>query len=292
MQQTAQQPRSRRRMHTRSRWHCRPTDPAFPRTGPWMAARRRSAIVLGLLLVYVRELADAHLPQRRRCARRALGLPCLALMPAVAPRRLSGTSASRNMSHTGRISAARRAASRIARRPVAVRRSGHASSRLQRRRQGRARPRLRTPRPLAALNGERVIVVDCDVRAVLAQDSGGPTGPGSSTTCGSEATLAAGDPQRSATSGMDYIAGGGGRSQSLGLLMSAAMARLLQTLRHDYDLVLLDAPPVAGDHGCARVAGLADATLFCVRWRATPRDRPAMPSNCWRRRTPMWSAPP
>ena len=45
------------------------------------------------------------------------------------------------------------------------------------------------------------------------------------------------------------------------------MARLLQTLRQDYDLVLLDAPPAQAMTDARIVAGLADATLLCVRWR-------------------------
>ena len=71
---------------------------------------------------------------------------------------------------------------------------------------------------------------------------------------------------------MDYIPGGTGEANALGLLMSATMARLLQTLRQDYDLVLLDAPPAQAVTDARIVAGLADATLFCVRWRRTPRD--------------------
>ena len=54
--------------------------------------------------------------------------------------------------------------------------------------------------------------------------------------------------------------------------MSATMARLLQTLRQDYDLVLLDTPPAEAITDARIVAGLADATLFCVRWRATSRQ--------------------
>ena len=75
--------------------------------------------------------------------------------------------------------------------------------------------------------------------------------------------------------------------------MSATMARLLQTLRQDYDLVLLDTPPAQAITDARIVAGLADATLLCVRWRAhAARMSRCMPWNCWRRRTPTWSAPP
>jgi Mrp family chromosome partitioning ATPase len=57
----------------------------------------------------------------------------------------------------------------------------------------------------------------------------------------------------------------------LALFMSAAMGRLLATVRADYDLVLLDAPPVQAMTEARVVAAIADATLLCVRWRSTPR---------------------
>ena len=72
--------------------------------------------------------------------------------------------------------------------------------------------------------------------------------------------------------GVDFIASGHAEANALGLLMSATMARLLQTLRQDYDLVLLDTPPAEVITDARIVAGLADATLFCVRWRATSRQ--------------------
>ena len=69
--------------------------------------------------------------------------------------------------------------------------------------------------------------------------------------------------------GVDSIAPGTREANALGLLMSAAMADLLQMLRQDYDLVLLDTPPAEAITDARIVAGLADATLFCVRWRGT-----------------------
>jgi Mrp family chromosome partitioning ATPase len=50
------------------------------------------------------------------------------------------------------------------------------------------------------------------------------------------------------------------------------MAQLLHTLRQDYDLVLLDTPPAEAITDARIVAGMADATVFCVRWRATSRQ--------------------
>ena len=71
---------------------------------------------------------------------------------------------------------------------------------------------------------------------------------------------------------MDYHRRRQGETNALGLLMSATMAQLLQTLRQDYDLVLLDTPPAEAITDARIVAGLADATLLCVRWRRTSRN--------------------
>ena len=47
---------------------------------------------------------------------------------------------------------------------------------------------------------------------------------------------------------MDFIPSGKSEANALGLLMSATMARLLQSLGEDYDLVLLDTPAGRSDY--------------------------------------------
>ena len=71
--------------------------------------------------------------------------------------------------------------------------------------------------------------------------------------------------------GMAFIHAGNPRGDVLGLFMSEAMARLLATVRGQYDLVLLDAPPVQAMTEARVIAAIADATVLCVRWRSTPR---------------------
>jgi succinoglycan biosynthesis transport protein ExoP len=125
---------------------------------------------------------------------------------------------------------------------------------------------------LAAMNGEHVIVLDCDIRQPsFARLSQANPGPGLVDYL-QERASAADVCRKDTTTGMDYIPGGTGEANALGLLMSPAMARLLETLRQDYDLVLLDSPPAQAVTDARIVAGLADATLLCVRWHHTPRD--------------------
>ncbi len=156
--------RSKRRMRMRSRWRCRRTQPSFPRTVPLMAAAVAFGVLFGLLLVYLCGAGGRHLPQRRRYPRASLGLPCLALIRDIR-RRSAGAHEHRGLCRPQAAVAVRRAASRAAGRSVAV--AGPAAHRRDNR--GAARARARPPLPWrwgasTAMNGERVIVLDCDIR--------------------------------------------------------------------------------------------------------------------------------
>lgn len=75
--------------------------------------------------------------------------------------------------------------------------------------------------------------------------------------------------------GMGYImAGKMGKAGTAGadvlaLFLSDEMRRLLAEARDDYDLILLDAPPVEALTEARVAASLSDAVLMCVRWRST-----------------------
>jgi capsular exopolysaccharide synthesis family protein len=124
----------------------------------------------------------------------------------------------------------------------------------------------------ARLSGERVIAVECDLRQPsFARRMQAEGDVGLSDILKGEAALA--DAIRSdPLTGMDYLASGKPGGDLLRLFMSEAMARLLVTLRESYDLVLLDAPPAQAVTEARVIAAIADATLLCVRWRATPRE--------------------
>ncbi len=247
-----------------------PERPSFPRTGPLMAAAASFGVLFGLLLAYLFELADRSF-RSGDDIRTVLGLPCFALIPFI------------RHSARGQMSIDEYAA----RKPL--------SPLAEQLRSLRAGLSLRPDRPhiiaitaalpaegkttvtlglgrLAAMNGERVIVLDCDIRqSSLSRLTQANPGPGL-VDCLQERASVADVIRKDKTTGMDYIPGGTGEANALGLLMSATMARLLQTLRQDYDLVLLDAPPAQAVTDARIVAGLADATLVCVRWRHTSRE--------------------
>lgn len=50
------------------------------------------------------------------------------------------------------------------------------------------------------------------------------------------------------------------------------LARAIGRLRPDFDLIVLDGPPVLATADAAVVGRVADAVVYAVRWRRTPRD--------------------
>ena len=53
---------------------------------------------------------------------------------------------------------------------------------------------------------------------------------------------------------------------------TAGLRAALAALRHDYDLILVDAPPLAGDPAAADLAALADAVAVVARWDELMRE--------------------
>ncbi len=247
-----------------------PAQPSAPRTMPLMAASGVFAIVFGLLLVYLFELADGTF-RSGDDIRSVLGLPCFALIPRIGRRALGQFGIADYAAHkphsplAEQLRALRTGLWLWPNRPriVAVTAARPA--------EGKTTVALSLGR-LAAMNGARVVVLDCDIRKP-AHDRimHAETAPGIVDCLQGAAALADVIRKDSLTS-MDYLPAGRAKADALGLLMSAAMARLLQTLRQDYDLVLLDAPPAEAASDARIIAAAADATLLCVRWRSTPRD--------------------
>lgn len=76
--------------------------------------------------------------------------------------------------------------------------------------------------------------------------------------------------RRDGISGLDFLAAGrqAAEGQTLGGL-GAALGR--EGWRRDYDLILIDAPPLLASTDALQLAEIADGVLFCLRWRRTPR---------------------
>jgi len=73
-------------------------------------------------------------------------------------------------------------------------------------------------------------------------------------------------------SGADVIMARGKSPNPQDLLGSKQMQRLLDSLRPQYDMIIIDTPPVMAVADAAMVAAMADTSLYLVRWASTPRE--------------------
>ncbi|MBN9562712.1 MAG: polysaccharide biosynthesis tyrosine autokinase [Alphaproteobacteria bacterium] len=245
-----------------------PNEPSFPRWKLMLAAAAAFGVFFGLLLVWLLELADTSL-RSGDDVRARLGLPCFALVPQVSRRSLGWVRVAeygvyKPLSPFAEQLRALRAGLWLrARQPKVVAITAARPS------EGKTTVAVALGRS-AALNGERVVVVDCDIRQPsLAQllDMDGKSGLVDCLL--GHATLAE-IIQADELGSAAFIPAGSAEIDVAGLFTSDAMRKVLEQLRAEYDLVLLDAPPALAMTDARLLARLADATVLCVRWRQTP----------------------
>ena len=246
-----------------------PERPTSPQTAQLMLLACAAGAFGGLLAVYGRHLLDASVNSGEDI-RSATNLPCFALLPEVSKRQL------------GHL----RVEDYVARRPLTAFaeqiRGLRAGLWL-----GAHRPRIiaiTAARPgegktvltlslgrSARLAGDSVLLIECDLRQ-----------PKFARILSAEGDLGLSDLLRGTArledvmrqdplSGLDYIPAGKPGGDMLSLFLSDTMARLLNAMREQYDLILLDTPPIQAMSEARVAASLADAVLLCVRWRDTPR---------------------
>jgi succinoglycan biosynthesis transport protein ExoP len=115
----------------------------------------------------------------------------------------------------------------------------------------------------AALAGERVLLIDCDLRR--------PAVAKNITTSNAQeeghVTI-----HRDTVSPLDVITLRRGTNSPQDLFASSRMGDLVGKLRKRYDLIVLDTPPVLAVSDARILAALADVTILVVRWQSTPRN--------------------
>jgi capsular exopolysaccharide synthesis family protein len=125
---------------------------------------------------------------------------------------------------------------------------------------------------IAAKSGERVCVVDCDLRRPSVHKAfgiGNARGLADylSDRLGIDDVIYRKDP-----SGVHLVTAKAVPSYSLTLLTSGRMERLLDNLREQYDLVILDAPSSLAFADARVLARMVDQTLYVVAWNRTRRE--------------------
>jgi len=121
-----------------------------------------------------------------------------------------------------------------------------------------------------ALSGDRVLLIDCDVRRAGLADALGVT-PAAGTIevlRGNVALDQAILPDDIA--GLDLLCVRVPTFTPVDLFDTGAMATLLAQVRQRYDHILLDTPPLLGVADSRTLAKLADGVVLLVKWNATP----------------------
>lgn len=244
-----------------------PDRPSSPHTLQTMAASAAASVFLGLLLIYVLQLADGTLRSGEEM-RQLIGLPCMALIPEVTRRALGRLTVEDYVvqrpltAFAEQIRSLRVAVSLDVDRPqiIAITAAGPA--------EGKTVATLSLGRS-AQRGGEQVLAIECDVRqpsfrARLKSDSAA----GLLDVLRGEADWRE-VVREDALTGMEFISAGKPGGEPLSLFQSQQMRQFLEEAREQYSLILLDAPPVEAIAEARMAATLADATLLCVRWRRT-----------------------
>ncbi len=246
-----------------------PAEPSFPRTGPLLAAAVAFGVLFGLMVVYVLELSDTTLKSGED-VRAWLGLPCFALVPFVGRRARGWLRIEEYAAHKPLTPFAEQLRALRAGLWFGPERPRTVAITAARPAEGKTTITLALARS-AAMAGERVVAVDCDIRSPSFPDRlGGAAEPGLADCLRGVARLEE-VIQKDPLTNMAYIPAGTAGPDTFGLFMSEAMGQVLQALRHEYQLVLLDAPPAHAMTDTRAIAQIADATLVCARWRRTPR---------------------
>lgn len=125
---------------------------------------------------------------------------------------------------------------------------------------------------LLAKSGTKVLLIDADMRrprqhSILGLDK---TKPDLAAVLAGDASF--GDAVQKDISGADVIIARSKTPNPQELLSSRQMERLIEGARQHYDLVIIDAPPIMAVADAAVLSRLADATLFIIKWAATPRE--------------------
>ena len=247
-----------------------PAFPSFPKVPLFVVAALILGGMFGLLVIWFLEQSDSTIRSGDE-VRATLGLPCVALVPMLR-RGLLGR-------HKVEDYVVRKPLSPFAESMRTLRASlwlGAEPPRVvvitaARPGEGKTTTSVALARS-AAMNGERVLLIDCDVRQpALGRVFRAEGAAGVTDLLLGQAVLER-IIRRDHLSSLDYIPAGAAEIHSLGLFMSEAMAGLLDRVRRDYDLIVLDAPPALAMADARVVARLADATLLCVKWRDTPRS--------------------
>ncbi len=125
---------------------------------------------------------------------------------------------------------------------------------------------------LAAKSGEKVILIDCDLRRPNVHRTIGMQNKVSLVEYLSGKNTLEEVVQRDDPSGLHIIYGRSVTNSALDLISSRRMERLVESLGEAYDLIILDSPACLAVSDARVLSRLSDHTLYVVAWDKTPRE--------------------
>lgn len=249
-----------------------PLSPSFPQKPLFIAVALILAIGLGLILVFLAEQLERGM-QTQEDVERMLHLPSLGMIPLVKRNRLSRkppqdyaldkpasayAQAVKSLFTSLIIAHQRKGTGNIVLLTSAV--PGEGKSAL-----------VATLARVTAIAGRRVLIVDCDLRRPnIHRSLSLPNQYGLADFLSGNATLP--DVMRTdSRTGADVITAGSPTDNPEEIIRNPLFDQMLFNLRPQYDLILLDAPPVLPVSDTRILAEKASQCVVVVKWRRTPR---------------------
>ncbi len=245
----------------------RPFSAAFPRKGMILAAVTIGALLLSAILAFVLERLDNTFRSREELEG-ALGLPALGLIPfvdkkPVAQYLLDRPSSAFSESLRGLWVSLSHSDIPGSTKIVAITSSFPG--------EGKSMTALSLARTVAIL-GNRVILVDCDLRRSAVANLLAFTPKHCLDEVLEGKASLADTIVRDTASNLHILPARNVSRPPLDILSSGAMISMLEELRRSFDFVVLDCPPVMPVSEAQVLGRLADKTVFCVLWDKTPRE--------------------
>lgn len=125
---------------------------------------------------------------------------------------------------------------------------------------------------ISAMSGDRVVLVDCDIRAGDVQHRLDTTFKGGMLDLVKGKCTIDDVVLKDELSTADYIPLGAHTFEESDIFGTAEAAQVIEDLRQRYDVVILDMPPAVPVSEAQIIAQLADVCFLVVRWRKTSRE--------------------
>lgn len=125
---------------------------------------------------------------------------------------------------------------------------------------------------LLASTGHKVLLIDADLRhGRVANWLGLPSKNGLANVLTRRLPSVEGAIQRDEISGLDVLPAGKTELSATNIVRSRQMADLIESMRSQYEMIIIDSPPLLLVSDARTLARLADRTVFVVRWTDTAR---------------------